>query len=267
MGWIKLHREILKHWAYDDPEKLKVWITLLSKATHKKHTQNVGYELAKLKPGQLIFGLIKFSKMMNISKSKLYRIIKLLEKDEMIDYDTETHKGNFSIITIKNWDKYQSETVRKPTKQEERQGSEKEVGRERNGSETAVKTNKNVKNLKNKDIYKYADEIQAVYKHWIELLEDINAANLTKKQQKTILTKLKKWSVEDIKQAISNYNEIYRSDFYYSHNFTMYKFIKQGNGAPRFLPGLDEKYDGDIWKDYAQNKGVPKSELPPDEYI
>lgn len=148
-GWFKLHRDLLSHWTYDDPEKLKVWITLLSKATHKEHTQNVGYELAELQPGQLVFGLIKFAKLINISKSKLYRIIKLLEKDEMIGYDTETHKGSFSIITIKNWNKYQCGNVSSPTEQEEQGGSKKEVERVRNGSETVVKTNKNVKNVKN----------------------------------------------------------------------------------------------------------------------
>ena len=111
---------------------------------------------------------------------------------------------------------------------------------------------KNVKKgeRKEKEIDKHADEISAVYNHWIDLLSDINNARLTKKQKKAILTKIKKWSVDDIKQAITNYNEVYRSDFYYSHNFTMYKFIKQKNGIPRFVTGLDEEFDGDIWKDY-----------------
>lgn len=270
MGWIKLHREILKHWAYEDSDMLKLWITLLCKATHKKHKQRVGYKFVDLKPGELIFGRKKLAEETGISSSKIYRIMQLLVEDKMIRYDTESYH-NFSIVEILNWNKYQhnkdSEQQSCPTEQGSEEGAEQQANSKRTASEQPANTNKNVKNLKNKDIYKYADEIQAVYNHWIELLEDINAAKLTKKQQKVILTKLKKWSVEDLKQAISNYNEIYRSNFYYSHNFTMYKFVKQGNGAPRFLPGLDEKYDGDIWKDYAQNKGVPKSELPPDEYI
>lgn len=114
----------------------------------------------------------------------------------------------------------------------------------------------------NKQISKYADEISAVYNHWIELLSDVNEAQLTKRQKKTILTKLKKWSVKKLKQSISNYNEMYRSDYYYSHNFTMYKFIKQSNGAPRFLPGLDDKYDGDLWKDYKNSNNKQSTNDP-----
>jgi len=111
-------------------------------------------------------------------------------------------------------------------------------------------TQSNKESNKDKEINKHADEISAVYNHWIKLLSDVNEARLTKKQKKTILTKIKKWSVDKLKQSISNYNEVYRSDYYYSHSFTMYKYIKQSNGAPRFLEGLDQKYDGDIWKDY-----------------
>ena len=103
------------------------------------------------------------------------------------------------------------------------------------------------------ELDKYADEIKKIHSHWLNLLSDINKPGLTKNQKETILTKIKKWDQNKIIQSITNYAEVYRSDYYYSHNFTMFKFIKYGNGAPRFLPGLDSKYDGDIWKDYLQN--------------
>ena len=61
-------------------------------------------------------------------------------------------------------------------------------------------------------------------------------------------------------QAIKNYNEIYRSDNYYTHNWTLQKFIKEAKGATRFLPGLDQEYDGDLWKDY-KNKLNNKDNL------
>src|SRR6056297_1689927 len=113
---------------------------------------------------------------------------------------------------------------------------------------------------KEKELNIYTQKIEEVYDYWIELLSDVNKARLTKNQKETILTKIKKWDKEKIIQAIKNYNEIYRSDFYYSHNFTMNNFIKSGNGIPRFLPGLDDKYDGDIWKDYQDNKNNSSQE-------
>ncbi len=113
-----------------------------------------------------------------------------------------------------------------------------------------------VEDKKEKKLNAHADEIQKVYNCWIDNLSDVNEARLTKKQKETILTKIEKWSADKLIKAIENYNEVYRSDYYYSHNFTMYKFIKQGNGAPRFLEGLDDKYDGDIWKDYKNNSNT-----------
>ena len=96
----------------------------------------------------------------------------------------------------------------------------------------------------------YTQEIEEIFNCWLELLSDINNPQLTKKQRELITTKLKKWDKDKIIDAIQNYHEVLRSDYYYSHNFTFHNFIKQSNGVPRFIPGLDQKYDGDIWKDY-----------------
>ena len=106
--------------------------------------------------------------------------------------------------------------------------------------------------LKNKN-KEFALGVTEVFNTWKELLSDVNNARLTKKCVKRILAKIKKWSEDDLVQAIENYNEVYRSDYYYSHNFTLQKFVKQGNAAPRFQPGLDQENDGDIWKDYKNN--------------
>lgn len=147
-GWVKLYRDIQQHWIFEDPVKLKIWITLLSRASHKKNKVNVGYQLVELLPGQLVFGLNKFAGDINIERSKLYRIIKMMAADEMIDYDTETY-NNFSIVTIRKWQQYQSETPSKPEEQEVEQSVEIEVKQSRNRKETEVKTNNNVKNEKN----------------------------------------------------------------------------------------------------------------------
>lgn len=104
-------------------------------------------------------------------------------------------------------------------------------------------------------IEKYIDDIKKIHKHWKDKLSDINNARLTKRLKKRMATKLKKWSADKVVQAINNYEEMYRSNHYYEHNFTLYKFIKQKNGAPRFVEGLDEEYDGDLWKDYQSKFG------------
>jgi len=115
-----------------------------------------------------------------------------------------------------------------------------------------VKENSTSNNITS--INKYANEIEKIYNCWINQCKDINNAKLTKNLKEKIVTKLKKWDVSKIIEAIKNYSEIYYSDYYYSHNWTLYKFIEQGNGATRFVSRLDQKYDGDIWKDYKNNK-------------
>lgn len=118
-GWIKLHREILDHWVYDDPEKLKIWITLLSKASHKKRKVPINYQVIDIKPGELIFGTIKFAEAIGVSRDKLYKTVKMFEKDGMIEYDTTTYKNKFSIIRVLNWEKYQNQKGKCSTYQEE----------------------------------------------------------------------------------------------------------------------------------------------------
>lgn len=113
------------------------------------------------------------------------------------------------------------------------------------------------KDLEEKEVVEedFSQEIAEIHAHWLNLLSDINKAKLTENLKKRISTKLKKWDKEKIIKGISNYNEIYRSEYYYSHHFSLMQFIKQGNGLPRFIEGLDENYNGDIWNDYLKNYG------------
>ena len=93
-----------------------------------------------------------------------------------------------------------------------------------------------------------------IYNYWMKKASHISSAKYTKNLEKKIKTKLKIWPKNKIKHSILNYVTIYDSNFYYSHAFPLYGFIEQGNGAPRFEQGLDEKRDGDLWKDYCSGK-------------
>jgi hypothetical protein len=112
---------------------------------------------------------------------------------------------------------------------------------------------------KDKKINKHIDDIEEIFKNWKSKLSDVNNARLTKRLKNKIATKLNKWNKDKVIKAIDNYNEVYRSKYYYKHNWTLYSFIEQGNGAARFVEGLDQKHDGDLWKDYQQKFGTTKS--------
>ena len=257
-GWIKLHRKIKDNILWQDKpfSKGQAWVDILLDVNHSENKILLGNEAITVEVGEKITSIRKLCERWGWSNTKVKNFLELLVDEEMIEYKSDTKKTRLKVL---NYGDYQhSDKCKNDAKatQERRKDISKT---------TQEHTNKNVKNVKNdkeKEINKYADKISAVHNHWLELLDDVNEARLTKKQKKTILTKIKKWSANKLKKAIGNYNEIYRSDYYYSHNFTMYKFIKQSNGAPRFLEGLNDKYDGDIWKDYIKNKNENNQDDP-----
>ena len=104
-GWIKLHRELLNSIIFDNDKLLKVFIWCILKSTHSHHEQIVGKKIIKLKPGQFIFGRKKAAIELQYSESTLWSYMKVLESNGTINIKS-TNK--YSIITISNWDKYQS---------------------------------------------------------------------------------------------------------------------------------------------------------------
>lgn len=253
-GWVKLYREIEKHWVYDDAEKLKTWITLLIKASHQKIKINIGYELVELEPGQLVFGLNKYSKLIDIDRNKLYRIIKLLEQDQMIEYDTQTY-NNFSIITILNWDKYQSETPSSSAYQQKQADNETQMKHKRNTSETQVKTNNNVKNEKNDK-----NNIYVIWDYYCEKFKGVyEPEKFTKTRESKIRARLKTYSIEQLKKAIDNLRQ---SEWHCGAN-------EQGRvyAKPEFLFRNDEKVEE--WLQYKpkgrKEKKESKTSKDPDE--
>ena len=56
-GWIKIHRDIAKHWIFQDAEKFKWWIDLLLMASFEDNKTLVGDRLVEVKRGQQIISL------------------------------------------------------------------------------------------------------------------------------------------------------------------------------------------------------------------
>lgn len=92
-GWIRNHGL----WAF--------WSWCLLKATHKPYDAIVGLQRVHLKSGQFIFGRRQASIETGLSEQQIRTIIDFLKKDESLTIKT-TNK--FSIISITNWDTYQS---------------------------------------------------------------------------------------------------------------------------------------------------------------
>jgi DNA-binding transcriptional MocR family regulator len=143
-GWIKLYRCLLDDAVCQKSAYFHLWVTLLLMANHKEHEFIFNNEIHKVTPGQLITGRKKLSRKTRIHESTIQRALKCFETEQMIE---QQNLGKYRLITIKNWDIFQSA----PTGE---QAIQQPVNSQRTAPEHHVNTYKNEKNVKNeKNIY------------------------------------------------------------------------------------------------------------------
>ena len=139
-GWIKLHRKIINSTVFDNEKLLKVWIWCLLKATHDEYEQLVGRQIVNLQKGQFVTGRNAASKELKMTPSTTWDYLKVLERNQNIDIKSN---NKYSIVTIVNWELYQSENEISDNKSTTNQQQ--------------INTNKNIKNNKNISIYSIFD--------------------------------------------------------------------------------------------------------------
>lgn len=103
-GYISIYRSIQTHWIWEDPVKLKWWITLLLEVNHKPNKVNISNQLYECKRGQTIKSLSSIAKLFGASKDAVRNFLVLLEKDGMI---VRENLVKTTRITICNYDNYQ----------------------------------------------------------------------------------------------------------------------------------------------------------------
>lgn len=106
-GWIKLHRQLLDNpiWVCSTIEQRVILITILLLANHaEKQWEWKGKKFA-CQPGQLITSLPSLAKTTGCSIQNIRTALK-----KFINYEflTDQSTGTGRLITITNWEKYQS---------------------------------------------------------------------------------------------------------------------------------------------------------------
>ena len=104
-GWIKIHRDIDKHWISQDLKKLGWWVYLLYKASYEDNKTLVGHRVIEVKRGQLVVSLSDLAERFEVTKPTVIKFLDLLEQEGMI---TRCVDRKITIITICNYDGYQS---------------------------------------------------------------------------------------------------------------------------------------------------------------
>jgi hypothetical protein len=104
-GYIKLWRKLTNSGLMQNPKLFTFWIWCLLKASHKRHKQMIGMQVVELQPGQFIFGRKAASKDLGISERTIRTCVKKLK---ILQKLTIKPTNKYSIISIVNWDSYQS---------------------------------------------------------------------------------------------------------------------------------------------------------------
>ncbi|WWS40354.1 DnaD domain-containing protein [Staphylococcus aureus] len=156
-GWIKLHRKLLDSPIFQNEKLFKVFAYCLMKASHKDHTQLVGRRVVELEKGQFVFGRKRASEELRLKESTVRDYIKLLENLGTIVVKSD---NKFSVITIVNYDFYQSEQGRnqhqndiKPTSKQHQSNinpTSKQHQTNTNNNDNKDNNEKNVNNEKKK---------------------------------------------------------------------------------------------------------------------
>lgn len=114
-GWIKIHRDIQKHWIAQDMEKFGWWIDMLLLASYEDNKTFIGNSVAMVKRGQFVASLRFLAERWNTSKDRVNAFLKLLLQENMISRESDK---NTTLITICNYEGYQdiSDTPETPSR-------------------------------------------------------------------------------------------------------------------------------------------------------
>ena len=231
-GWIKLHRDLREWKFYKKDGFVKLWIHMLLEANHSTEILFDGYG-NEIKYGQFSTGILRLSKETGFHRSKIERMLLKLEIENQIE---RRRTSKCSIITIVEWDKYQSRDT-------DQESSEKQARSKREAGENRTRI-KELKELKNNNIY------SPFLKIWNEqeiIIHKENDAYLLK-IGKRIKAKIKVgFSNEDIMQAIKNYGSVVRSSSK-AYKWSLEEFLT-GEKANKYYPGNFIKSNFDFLKD------------------
>lgn len=104
-GWIKISKDIVNHWLWNDAERLKWWLDLLMLAAWEDKQVLVGKRLVTIYRGQLIASLSFLCSRWKRSRMMVEPFLNLLISEQMI---TKKVANNISIITVVNYERYQA---------------------------------------------------------------------------------------------------------------------------------------------------------------
>jgi hypothetical protein len=122
-GWIKLYRDLNKHWIWDNSDYLKWWLDILLEVNHTDSKVVIKNKIYECKRGEKLYSLDTWATRWKTNKSKVRRFFELLQKDSMILLKNETQTTRLIVCKYEDY-------------QELRHADETHLTRKRHANET-----------------------------------------------------------------------------------------------------------------------------------
>lgn len=122
-SWIKLFRDINKHWIWQNSDYLKWWLDILLEVNHAHAKVVIKNKIYDCNRGEKLYSLDTWAYRWGTNKSKARRFLQLLQNDNMIELKSETQTTR---IIVCKYDTYQ----------DMRNAYETQMKHKRNASET-----------------------------------------------------------------------------------------------------------------------------------
>ena len=201
-GWARFHRQIFEWEWYTDPNTFRLFFHLVLMVNH---TDNY-WRGQLIKRGQKVTSYNKLSNQLDLSVQQIRTSIKKLESTHEI---TRTSTNKNTLITVVNYDIYQSE--KKNSNKQSNKQSNNQITNEQQTNNNQITTNKNDKNDKNdnkKPKKKKDSLVSTKYTKEYEELYSIYPKNDGKSRGfKNYTTRLKEFTHEQLLNCVKAYKD------------------------------------------------------------
>lgn len=107
-GWIKIHRDINKHWIWQNSDYLRWWIDILLEVNHTDAKVVIKNKIYTCKRGQKLYSLDTWATRWNTNKSKVRRFLNLLQNDAMIELKSETQTTRLTVCKYEDYQDFKN---------------------------------------------------------------------------------------------------------------------------------------------------------------
>lgn len=255
-GWIKLHRTLNdnKLWLSETFTKSQAWIDLILNTNFADKILIIRGCLIHINRGQIGWSELTMAKRWRWSRSKVRRYLSYLESIHQI---RQQKTSVTSVITIINYDTYQSSDTPQKTSDEHQEDINKTPDDTQHNKEKKLKNEK-----------KLNKEITAIFDYW-NLFKIVNHQKINTDIKKAIKSRLKEFSLDEIKGSISNYSKKFNNDKItneiYLCKFSLNRFL--GKGFTDYFEGvfkIKNFYDKELNK---KTYNIPKQNQPQNNRI